>query len=430
MFKLKQHIQLYHDRYASDDSVYVETFRKEGQVGGGYTVESTDFTQYNGTGVVVLVDNIDTERSPAPMHEAIHARWEAGTFPPSRVVDLDDELLISPYIRASVQPLFDELRVGLPNLWDLLPVSRTGTNIIPWDYCQNLAAEHIRKVPLPTDSGFNLITFIRESVELKGLMLHIMRYKKTLKRLISAFRYDHGAQKGYHLKDAIRIIANEHLTWAFGFLPLISDINKVLKILANHEKTLREIVTGAQKTYRYGFQNIKSKFTLPADPGIIGTFRGAGKPWKATYQWSIEPEWKGYYTYFIRAPLRVTRPYGGFLVLLDTLGVHPDPQIVWDAIPFSFVLDWILDIGETLHKNRFDLVPLTMNVTDAMHHVRFALTRVYWFQSKDGTFTPIMDETYTVFQRQRFIAEPETRQGIKQLGIDKLLLGASLAATR
>jgi hypothetical protein len=253
-----------------------------------------------------------------------------------------------------------------------------------------------------------------------------MRYKKMLKRLIRAFRPGQ-----FKLKEVLRIIANEHLTWAFGILPLISDIESLMTIFRKHENTVRDIVTGARRTFRYGRAQLPKKLIpLPPNLGIIGQFRGVGQQVYSDYAWSTPPEWMGYYSYFIRCAPQAKTPYGSWLIMLDALGVHPTAEVLWDAIPFSFVVDWILDIGETMHETRIDWVPLTMHLIDAMHHVKFALTRRYWLVQPTGSLTYTCSETYTVFQRRRFIAEQEAKQGLKHVGVDKLLLSASLAASR
>jgi hypothetical protein len=253
-------------------------------------------------------------------------------------------------------------------------------------------------------------------------MLHIMKYKKDLKKVLMFCR-----KTGMTMRQFVRRVAQEHLTWAFGILPLISDLESVMDILKRHEETIKNIVGGHHSTYRYGKSNLESRIRLPPNIGNIGKFRGVGQDWYVTYEWLTPPNWKGYYTYYVRAAPVVKRPYGGFLVLLDELGVHPDPKILWDAIPFSFILDWILDIGNTLHSNRMEWVPITMNITDAMHHVQWTLSRVYHnARYPDGPYSRVLSEQWTVFQRRRYISEVSARQGLKQVGIDKLALAASL----
>jgi hypothetical protein len=52
---------------------------------------------------------------------------------------------------------------------------------------------------------------------------------------------------------------------------------------------------------------------------------------------------------------------------LDVLGVRLDPSIVWNAIPFSFVVDWVVDVSTFLGTFARDNYPIETRVTDFCH---------------------------------------------------------------
>lgn len=43
-------------------------------------------------------------------------------------------------------------------------------------------------------------------------------------------------------------------------------------------------------------------------------------------------------------------PLNSLKILLDELGVHPDLRTVWDIVPLSFVVDYLIPVGDTLEK--------------------------------------------------------------------------------
>jgi hypothetical protein len=59
------------------------------------------------------------------------------------------------------------------------------------------------------------------------------------------------------------------------------------------------------------------------------------------------------------------------LGLLDALGVNANPRIIWNAIPWSFVVDWVLGVGRYLEDNgtTLNLDPL-IHVRDYMWSIR------------------------------------------------------------
>jgi hypothetical protein len=52
---------------------------------------------------------------------------------------------------------------------------------------------------------------------------------------------------------------------------------------------------------------------------------------------------------------------------LDLLGVRLDPSIVWNAIPFTFVVDWVVDVGSFLGSFARDNYPIETRITDFCH---------------------------------------------------------------
>ncbi len=43
---------------------------------------------------------------------------------------------------------------------------------------------------------------------------------------------------------------------------------------------------------------------------------------------------------------------------LDALGFELNPRIIWDAVPFTFVLDWFFGIGSWLERHKYDTLEL------------------------------------------------------------------------
>jgi hypothetical protein len=78
---------------------------------------------------------------------------------------------------------------------------------------------------------------------------------------------------------------------------------------------------------------------------------------------------------------------------LDTLGVRLDPGIVWDAIPFSFVVDWVVDVSAFLHSFARNNYPIRVVDGGFVHSYKYAYETytVCWFEEQSyglnlGTF--------------------------------------------
>jgi hypothetical protein len=66
-------------------------------------------------------------------------------------------------------------------------------------------------------------------------------------------------------------------------------------------------------------------------------------------------EYSTYYTAY-------QREYAHGLALCDALGVNLDPSIIWNAIPWSFVLDWVANVGEYLSRFKTGFMDPTINI--------------------------------------------------------------------
>jgi hypothetical protein len=59
------------------------------------------------------------------------------------------------------------------------------------------------------------------------------------------------------------------------------------------------------------------------------------------------------------------------LAYLDTLGVRLDPSIVWNAVRFSFIVDWVVDVSSFLAKMARDNYPIHTTVHDFCHSLKW-----------------------------------------------------------
>jgi len=105
--------------------------------------------------------------------------------------------------------------------------------------------------------------------------------------------------------------------------------------------------------------------------GSVMNQQGANKAkLTASCRWVLEPIYHAtlVYSYSIPGVSGVRRKIRGWL---DSFGVRFDPAVVWNATPFSFVVDWLVDIGGFLRS--FSPTDLGMNIVilDASHSVKY-----------------------------------------------------------
>lgn len=289
------------------------------------------------------------------------------------------------------------------------------------DHGARLADSHLREMKDPLDSGFSLPTFVRESRELVQSLRRVLSIGKTLKQLAKHFG-------DRNLREILRIIGEEHLTWAFGILPALNDINSIVRILKNHREVILSLYVGHQRTFIYHKMDVLPWFSF-LDRGTVsvGRYRGTGGTWYVRHR--PQAELKCYLRYYLRAGDIIRSPNGSFLALLDLLGLHADPEIIWDAVPFSFLVDWFLDIGDNLHAMRKNWVDVDMTVVDSAYHLSVGLAREWFYETTD--YSPLFIEGLSYFKRIRYVPKPLDSADLpKRLSLHKILISASLLATR
>jgi hypothetical protein len=291
---------------------------------------------------------------------------------------------------------------------------------------EHYADKNFRYLKNPLDSGFSLPTFVRESRELVGLLHHILAYRKSLKGIAKAFRKK-------SMKEIVRIISDEHLTWAFGILPLISDIQSIIKLCSTYKEILDKLYRGHQRTHVYTRVTLSPE-TYPLggslNEQVLGRYKTVGGNWSVRY--GVDLSYSAYLRYYLRAGDILRTPFGSFLGLLDLFGVQLDPGIIYDAIPFSFVVDWFTDLGDNIHALELPLIPVTMTVVGAAHHVRLRISRSWYYDDPvEGRELLYHTDSTKAFLRRDYIpAQLPDKSHLKSLGIDKLLLAYSLIGSR
>lgn len=57
-------------------------------------------------------------------------------------------------------------------------------------------------------------------------------------------------------------------------------------------------------------------------------------------------------------------PFPTLMAAFDQFGIRLSAADIWEVVPFSFVIDWFLDVGQLLERFRFDNVPITVEILD------------------------------------------------------------------
>jgi hypothetical protein len=179
----------------------------------------------------------------------------------------------------------------------------------------------------------------------------------------------------------MRNLTNAQLNYAFGWRPFLSDIVQMLNIMEDLRKQLNKLLRGEHKVHTRNFQTkfkVKDRdFVWDDLPSIYPNGPVYHDVWKHS---CIGRRTRGlaFSTLDYNASLKFTyhlpalrKKYAGLKAMLDAFGVYWDPKVIWNAIPFSFVVDWFVGVGNYL-SDAFSNpnFPVEIRVFDFCHSLK------------------------------------------------------------
>jgi len=229
-------------------------------------------------------------------------------------------------------------------------------------------------------------------------------------------------------RPLVQNLANANLNYQFGWRPTIGDVTGMFNSIRN----LQEKIKAFQD--RLGKLTTKQKLVASGSVAKSGTISGG---------YTIR--WRAVQTYTCTAhiayrplPLKEMTSFERLLKgTLDSWGFELNAEILWDAIPFSFVLDWFLDVGTLARQFRLDTLELPIKLEDC--YLQFKETVTVDCDSEetanaDHNVRHLPGASYerTVFHR---LGAQPNYQSMVWLGwrfpsLNQAILGLSLGLTR
>jgi len=164
-------------------------------------------------------------------------------------------------------------------------------------------------------------------------------------------------------------LAGARLNYKFGWKPTIGDLEDCFNQLRNVSKVIAAFEKDA------GVVRRRQESLLNETTTVSGTFNYDGDihypcSWTATVSRHVQ----GFLVYrcgTLEVLTNLNKTLHGFL---DSIGFELNPRIIWDAVPFTFVIDWFFGIGGFLDQFKIDAVELPIICTDPFIQYKETLT--------------------------------------------------------
>jgi hypothetical protein len=202
--------------------------------------------------------------------------------------------------------------------------------------------------------GTSLLNSIFELKDLKTIPHTYARLTKAFDQLEIFLGKKLKSLSKYGTRETLRQLlggsADVNLQTKFNVLPMLRDIAAVDHTIEAVKGQLKQLTAEARRPLTKHFGATLSSFNDTHEV-VLGT-SGASYPSSLTFERIVK--------YDVRR-FQATLEFHYELVdtdavdlyrhgLADYLGLQLSPQVIWNAIPFSFVVDWVLGIGPWLSQ--------------------------------------------------------------------------------
>lgn len=204
------------------------------------------------------------------------------------------------------------------------------------------------------ESEIQFLNFIYEMKDFKTIAKHLLKFevskigskmvglRNQLRRM--SREYERGTGSAKTLADITKTAAEARLVYSFAILPLISDITAILKTLA---LTVQEAQNRFSQAGSSG--NSLSHYTESYphyQTGAYGTADNNRFMWFGTSSDSVFTATLQYnYRYKMRQ---------GWDLFKRGWGLEVNAEVLWNAIPFSFLVDYFYKVGQAIHTMSVD----------------------------------------------------------------------------
>lgn len=197
----------------------------------------------------------------------------------------------------------------------------------------NFAQRAIEAMTPSMESGFSLANFLYEIRDIKTLLKWWDRGKTTFRNL-----------------------SQGTLNYSFGLIPFIGDMKRIYEGLSTFNERLQRLKAGAGKL------NVRHYSEETGEDEWSDQF--SGTHWEARDQFTGHSiVYTASMTYTYQYP-EIDRMQSAVYGLLDTLGLQLNAWIIWEAIPYSFVIDWFFNVGDFLNQYRKKWIPIELTIKD------------------------------------------------------------------
>jgi hypothetical protein len=297
-----------------------------------------------------------------------------------------------------------------------------------------------------------MLPYVKAQLSLLNTVVELKDFKSLPKTLNSMASF--AVRRRETLRQTLRAASDGYLQAKFNILPLLSDISGIRTALLRTERRINDLVTRSGRVQRRHFafnwyehtDTTTTNQATQSNPAFFSAFfaplSSSSGPFGVTVKLT---RYVSYIPSVFHAEIEYNYNYTQYqlvhaqaLGLLDALGVNLNPAIIWNAIPWSFVIDWVVNVSSFLNKWRESNMAPTINIRRYLWSVKRERTILVTKQVLDpsGTYPiakrsiiplPVVHQT----AYRRGVGLPTSGSVVLSgLNLNEFSLGAALVLSR
>lgn len=271
-----------------------------------------------------------------------------------------------------------------------LAANRPATYLITDEQWNSYASDAMESMKPSLTSNNSLVNFLIELKDFKALGGSLLAlYKKirhgdiasgakeaerSLMEMFGQRPWNNSRPRGLSKR-----YSDAWLQWRLAWLPFVSDIEKLMSGIQSFERDVRQFVNReGKRQQRYWGRSVPSQFSasvlavgqyVPPELRYMNNLY-TNWSWVIEERLSADPRFNATMRYRYLLNDRLRSEAGTLNGFLDRLGVNGNPAILWNAIPFTFVVDWFVNVGGYLNKLRVNNIQPVTEISDFCSSVK------------------------------------------------------------
>jgi len=370
------------------------------------------------------------------------------------------DLLVFDNTEAKAPGAFEWYEGNIPQTIDMFRCSQFGTSSVPTVGLPEMSSVEGGEVyipnPLELDSllgssflrmlpgikpELSIINSIIELKDMKTLRETFSHAEDLLNRLTKLNNLRRSAFANLSFREILRKRSSDYLQLKFNLQPLYSDIKGVFYAFSRWSRQTMRLLAEAEKLNTHHISIGINEYDTSThsyessdwhSPGLefgmnfYQLIRQTKSHRKVTYeasQFHLEMEFQ--YTFS-----KLQREHARLFTLMDSLGVNLNPAIIWNAIPYSFVVDWVLNVSKYLNTLSVREMEPAVNIRRCLWSIKRSRSIECSFDLLNGpAANPASTVTETAYKRVLCMPSPASLIA-SGLSSTEVSLGAALVFSR